>query len=489
MLKQISIFIITGITILLSACSQEEKMRAAMERMLTEDHEEVTFQSDSLPLRFIDYFSQHGNANDQMRAYYLLGRVYDCKNNPILALRFYHEAIEKADTTAADIDYVTLSRAYAHTAKLFIGNFDKRPTLAIEDARKGLHYSNMSENEHMIKISRCLLGRAFATNADWDSIQVYNPELYKQLFRWWEGEDSDYVMLYKSFHCWPSQEINRTKIVVVNYQIPPDSLPEYYKEQGVSGVEKTLVHASEKPTDRDSIIGLSNISSYIDMQLQSQAKMNRLNTWLIISIALLILLLATGYMFYRFKREKTKEAIKALNTQYSFDLAKYQALQSEMKSLLLSSKDKDMLIREKQQQINDMQKVLEDLQEDHAHPSAWHLSDRLLTTEILNRLHKKASIGQKANHDDLQELKTLAHQEDPQLMSALSSLDASLDMDNLFICILTRFRFLPSELAILLDKTPQVITNRKSRLLKRLFKKEGGTRLFDRHIHLLGQHV
>lgn len=91
----------------LCACSQEEKMRAAMEQMLTEDHEEVTFQSDSIPLRLIDYFTQHGNANDQMRAYYLLGRSYDCRNNPILALRFYHEAIEKADTTAADIDYTT----------------------------------------------------------------------------------------------------------------------------------------------------------------------------------------------------------------------------------------------------------------------------------------------------------------------------------------------------------------------------------------------
>lgn len=69
-------------------------------------------------------FYKHGTANEQMRGYYLLGRAYDCKRNPVLALRFYQEAIEKADTSASDIDYVTLSRAYAHSSKLFNGNFD-----------------------------------------------------------------------------------------------------------------------------------------------------------------------------------------------------------------------------------------------------------------------------------------------------------------------------------------------------------------------------
>ena len=460
-----------------------------MEQMLTEDHEEVIFQSDSIPLRLIDYFTRHGNTNDQMRAYYLLGRSYDCNNNPLLALRFYHEAIMKADTTTTDIDYTTLSRAYAHSSKLFMRGSDNRPMLAIEDARKALHYANMSENEHMIKISRCLLGRAFATNAEWDSMRVYNPELYKSMFRWWEGKDSDYVMHHKSFHYWPSQEINRPKIVVVNYQIPLDSLPEYYKEQGVSRFGRRLVHAIEKPTDRDSIMGLSNISSYVDMQLQSQARINRMNTWLIIALAMLLILLITGYMFYRLRREKAKESIKELNMLYSLDLARYQALQSEMKSLMLSSKDKDELIREKQQQINDMQQQLTSLQEDKQHPNAWHLSEKLLADGVLSNLHKKASIGKKADPNDLKDLMTLAHQEDSAFMSALSALDSTLDMENLFICILTRFRFLPSELSILLDKTPQVITNRKSRLLKRLLKKEGGAKQFDHQIHMLGQLV
>ena len=64
-------------------------MKALMEQTLREDQQELVFRSDSTALLLVDYFTQHGTANDQMRAYYLLGRSYDCKHNPVLALRFF----------------------------------------------------------------------------------------------------------------------------------------------------------------------------------------------------------------------------------------------------------------------------------------------------------------------------------------------------------------------------------------------------------------
>lgn len=74
--------------LLLSSCSKKKEMKALMEQTLQEDQQEVVFRSDSTALLLIDYFIQHGTANEQMRAYYLLGR------------------------------------AYAHSSKLFNGNFD-----------------------------------------------------------------------------------------------------------------------------------------------------------------------------------------------------------------------------------------------------------------------------------------------------------------------------------------------------------------------------
>ena len=77
----------------------------------------------------------------------------------MMALRFYHEAIVKADTAAADIDYFTLSCAYAHSAKLFSTQFEGRPTLALEGGRKALHYAQLAKSEH--KDLSLLVGRLF----------------------------------------------------------------------------------------------------------------------------------------------------------------------------------------------------------------------------------------------------------------------------------------------------------------------------------------
>ncbi len=468
--------------LLLSSCSKKEEMKALMEQTLQEDQQEVVFRSDSTALLLIDYFIQHGTANEQMRAYYLLGRAYDCKRNPVLALRFYQEAIEKADTSASDIDYVTLSRAYAHSSKLFNGNFDRRPTLAIEEGKKALCYAQLSNNEHMQKICRSLLGRAFFSLGLWDSVRVYDSSFYMRLFRWWEKQQPDYLTQYHSFLPLSSQVSKKNEEVYVGYEIPLDSIPQAMRGKRGYITGGGAYHAKEKASDRDSIMNLSNISSFVDMRLQSQAKSNRLNNYLILTTAILLMALIAAYFYSRLKREKDRQTIKALNMQYSLDLAKYHVLQSEMQLLMAKSKDKDEDIRQRQEQIKELQQKLTSLQGDRAHPSVWHLADKMLSNELIGNLHRKASVGQKADRSDIASLKALTFQTDPVFLTTLSECNPTLQTDNMLICILTRFRFLPSELAVLLDKSPQVITNRKARLLKRLFKKNGGARQFDQQI-------
>lgn len=477
------------VLLLLCSCSQQEKMQALMEQNLEDDRQEIVFQTDSIALQLIDYFTQHGTARDQMRAYYLLGRAYDCKNNPVLALRFYHEAIDKADTTAANTDYETLSRAYAHSSKLFEGCFDKRPSLALKYAKKALRYAKQADSEPMERICRCLVGNAFCGLGEWDSLRVYYPEFYNRLFRWWEKQPADSFWYSNTFK--PSTPItsNKWEEVKVWYYIPATSIPEEAKKSNHYSVGGGFSHALEKPTDEDSILALSNILSYVDMRLHAQASTNRHNTYLIIILLLLTLLLLAGYLLYRMKRDKARRLIQELNTQYNIDLANYQLIMSEMETLRQKSNLSEQQMAEKQRQLDELQEKLKGQQDDKQHPSVWNVSDNILTSAFLKTLHKKASIGRKADRSDIHQLKAFAHDVVPSFMSALSALDATLDDDNLVVCILTKFRFLPSELAVLLDKSPQVITNRKARLLKRLFKKEGGTRHFDQQIHTLGANV
>ena len=80
----------------------------------------VPFTSDSVMTVVADYYDRNGTANEQMEAHYLLGCVYRDLGEAPQALAAYHDAVECADTTAADCDYALLSRVHAQMASLLI---------------------------------------------------------------------------------------------------------------------------------------------------------------------------------------------------------------------------------------------------------------------------------------------------------------------------------------------------------------------------------
>ena len=66
-----------------------------------------------------DYFDRHGTANERMLAHYLLGRTYYDTHEAPMALHCYQEAIDCADTTAANCDFALLSRVNGQAADIF----------------------------------------------------------------------------------------------------------------------------------------------------------------------------------------------------------------------------------------------------------------------------------------------------------------------------------------------------------------------------------
>jgi hypothetical protein len=193
----------------------------------------------------------------------------------------------------------------------------------------------------------------------------------------------------------------------------------------------------------------------------------------------------TGYYWFKNIQRKEREKMQCLNTQYNLDLANYQIILSELNLMKQSSEHKEKAIEDKQEQLSNLQEKITNLQEDSAIPSVWNIPDDILSSPLVMDLHKKASIGGIASNGELRDILKLANSKMPTFMSLLSSLDKTLDDENLVICILTKLRFLPSEMSILLGKSSQVITNRKARMLKYLFKVEGGTRQFDHQIRSL----
>ena len=75
--------------------------------------------SDTLMKEVVEYYDRHGNANERMRAHYLLGRVYHDMGEAPKALECYQQAAEQADTTSADCDLYNLYAVYGQMANLY----------------------------------------------------------------------------------------------------------------------------------------------------------------------------------------------------------------------------------------------------------------------------------------------------------------------------------------------------------------------------------
>jgi tetratricopeptide (TPR) repeat protein len=114
---------LSWLLLLLAACDggRRQQMEADLERLQAWNVADSMLTNDSLAQSLVDYFDRHGTPNERLLAHYLLGRTYADKGDAPRALDAYYEAIEVADTTAADTDYGLLARAHAQMADLFYG--------------------------------------------------------------------------------------------------------------------------------------------------------------------------------------------------------------------------------------------------------------------------------------------------------------------------------------------------------------------------------
>lgn len=107
--------------LLLCACSNRERytaMRHGLDSINQRNRNDQPFSpADVEP--YVSYFADHGNSNDRMLAYYLLGRAYHEQGEAPMALQHYQEAITVADTASKDCDFAQLSRVYGQTCELF----------------------------------------------------------------------------------------------------------------------------------------------------------------------------------------------------------------------------------------------------------------------------------------------------------------------------------------------------------------------------------
>ena len=107
----------------LACCTTEtsREMDALLDRAdsMNRAYIPMTDGIDSLLLEATRFYDRHGDANQQLRAHYLLGCAYRDMGEAPAALQSYQDAIDRADTLSSDCDYRRLMSVYGQMAELF----------------------------------------------------------------------------------------------------------------------------------------------------------------------------------------------------------------------------------------------------------------------------------------------------------------------------------------------------------------------------------
>ena len=79
----------------------------------------VNFTTDSVMLEVVDWYERHGNANQKMLAYYVLGCAYRDLEDALSALKYLNLAVDAVDESDEDCDLNTLMRVYSQMGRLY----------------------------------------------------------------------------------------------------------------------------------------------------------------------------------------------------------------------------------------------------------------------------------------------------------------------------------------------------------------------------------
>lgn len=406
---------------------------------------EAIFNSDSACLALLDAYDERTGSLERTLTYYLLGRYFDKKGERSIAIECYMEAIDTSDQLPGGQNDSLFSLVFAHLGKLL--NYSNVPREAVPYLDKAILFTQQGDT--LIR-NNCLAQKKIA----YHKMELEDSALIK---------NTSLCKIYT--HC-----------RVVN-----DSIPNY------SSSDSSFKYHSHQMGS-----ALKTLQALHTRHLQTKLANTQSRFYLALSVALCLLLsfiLIVLYLFFYKKKTRMLTEMNALNTRYNFGLVQVQELLSQIETFKKESVQNQAVIIEKQRQLDTLKRELAEL---NGEGDDWMNNDveyKIAKSEIVKRLHKKALMGVRATDDELHSFLETTKEYHQNFVNALCQLDPELSLSNLFLCVLVKNHFLPSEISILLDCSPQALTNRKARLSKKLFGSDSSAKCFDDKIHSLGKEV
>ena len=531
MLKRL--FHIVLILLLLSACGHRSQEMS--EALLRAEEMNRNYQSmDTLKgmEQVADYYRPFlGRSQRYMRALYMLGCVYRDRGDAPMALHYYQEAVSQADTTDADCDFHTLCRIYGQMSSLY--HRQRSPQLELEAERKA-YAAAMKAKDTLAAISyyEHTAGPYYFWGMKDSALAIieHAADLY---LRYNRKKNAAAAMGVAADFYVKKGDFKRAKTLMVQYEansgffdknreITPGRESYYYTKglyyEGIEMIDsalyyfrKILNHTSDieeleagykgltsiyhklgvadsvfkysalyaQANDSANIIhsadeitrtqALYNYNESQRIAAEKSAEANRYKFLLLISLAAFILFAHLINRYIKKQKRLKSEEMAAVNAKYADTLEQYETAQKEFDALRQSS---EQFLAKKQQDIEQLQEALALYQADKVNPADWGLERSLLEGDIVKELRQLAAHVLTPTDQQWQSIHATVSKHLPDFYSEITKPQHHLTEKEINVCMLIKLRFIPTEIATLLDLTKQRVSNMRRSINHKLFREE-----------------
>ena len=254
-------------------------------------------------------------------------------------------------------------------------------------------------------------------------------------------------------------------------QHQPDSVIKYANLYCQWNDSSTRAKSSEHLLRYQSLYNYTKIQ---DQALKAEQKASRLRVTMILLVVIGIAIAIIVWSIYQ-KRLK-KERQKQIETNKGYQSLLHE-IEKSAEELQLVKTDSERFLKEKESEIQSLQIALSMYQGNVQNVEQWNNERTILQCDLVHHLHSLSAQGKVATQDELDGLLAIAQNVFPKFYQTIIDDTKGLSNREIITCILIRFKFIPSEIAVLTNNSYQQITNLKSTINKKLFDKKGAKTL------------
>lgn len=525
----------------LSQFSKSQKKRYELLYHKAMNKAYIDFTSDSTMLEVVDYYEQHGSANEKMLAYYILGCVYRDMHEAPMALEYYNKATELADTTAKDCDYATLCRIYSQMGFLFAKQHLPHQELASLDkavkyaylAKDTLNAIRYYQNKQAIYASQNKLDSAiiinnqaaklfkqigalkeaniaFGCNFEYylkkkmlkeaeEAFKAYLSTNYHGNDNWKDAyayilyeRGSYYMALGKmdSAYSCLKQSFEQSKSFS-NLAASTRGLAQYYALTNQTDLATKYALLSSEYNDSDLIVTklgqLQQIQAMYDYnrnkeianqaQIKAEQRMDAIYTIVICAI----LMCSVSFSVYRRRLKLRNKRIAMTQKMYIDSVQQLNVAQQELAKLHdLNENTITELVKEKEDTIQKLQSEVRKYEETNIGRNLLELEKCLKQSAIYKKLvYLENHPQEKMTKADWENLEETIE----EFVYGFADLKQKLNNKEYHICLLVKLHFSPSSISSFIGTSLSDISNSRKRMLAKICGTSGNGKEFDSYIH------